>query len=128
MVRVVEDSPYKISGCRHVTLEYNINNKADMDIFKRLMAVLDKQPTCQNCDKYYIDSQYCGYSASMCKVNGCLDGNPQHDFDGSKCKHYARKQGRWSDVLIIDEFVGVTKNNPAKYVISPELPTKRNGG
>ena len=93
MVRVVQDSPYKISGCRHITLEYNINNKADMDIFKKLMAVLDKQPLCQNCDKYYIDSQYCGYSASMCMVNGCLDGNPQHDFDGSKCKYYARKQG-----------------------------------
>lgn len=42
MVRVVEDSPYKISGCRHVTLEYNINNKADMDTYKSLITVLDK--------------------------------------------------------------------------------------
>ena len=49
---------------------------------------------CSTCINHYIGSVFCGYSASECKIHGCLEAldNPHRDHDGWKCKDYQQKE------------------------------------
>lgn len=78
---------------RILEIKYDSQNDNDNKILTAINKLINEmQPTCFNCINYYRDGVFCGYSASMCKIHGCIEAldNPHYDTDGSKCPDYHR--------------------------------------
>ncbi len=92
MIKEIKDTFTDKENIREVTFEYNA--KTDEKLLRKLKHFLnDNQPTCFNCQNYYLEGCLGGYHASCCKIHGCIEviGNPHYDCDGSKCDDYKRK-------------------------------------
>lgn len=73
-----------------VTFKYDTRNKVDDALMKRIYKLIESQPSCNNCNNYYLGGTFCGWKDHNCKIYGCLDslGNQR---DASTCEHYDRK-------------------------------------
>ena len=49
---------------------------------------------CSTCTNYYNEGPLCGYSATMCKIYGCLENpsNPHYGCNAKLCKDYIKKE------------------------------------
>jgi hypothetical protein len=93
MVYMNMDAPAKKGDIRERTFCYDRNNPKDIEIIKKIDALLNTQSTCFNCENFYYEGCLGGYQAASCKLYGCIEvvGHPHYDCDGSKCKDYKRK-------------------------------------
>lgn len=99
MVKKIKDCP-GVNNTREVTFEYDLNNKNDLVILKKINEVIsEEQPLCTNCENFYYEGCLGGYEACACQVHGILEvlDNPHHDGDASKCEDYHRKSGNISN-------------------------------
>ena len=53
-----------------------------------------KKIHCSSCNNYYQEGPLCGYSATMCKIHGCLENpnNPHYGCNASLCEDYDKKE------------------------------------
>ena len=78
-----------------LTVEYNPNLAADIEIINSIENILKQQPSCSNCTNYQSDGCFYGYESYSCKIHGNIEAwcHPHHDMDGSKCREYNRING-----------------------------------
>lgn len=94
MVHMILDTYVEGTTLREITFRYDRANPNDKLIIDQMSHLcVTAQPTCENCENYYVEGPFCGYNAHDCKIHGNLDAydHPHHDGDGSKCPDYKRK-------------------------------------